>query len=189
MGAERSDAGPLCNLLDWDTRFFGFRIGRSIPYSLSMGIMDSVSEWCQRESIRCLYFLCSAIDDVSSRVAERAGFQLVDVRFDFSKKIRHEGETLSSPPGLTLREWLAADIPTLESISETAFGGTRFWHDQNFPRDRVAALYRHWIVNSCRGFADVVLVAEYEGEPVGFITCIFDTSDAGRIGLVGIRSD
>jgi dTDP-4-amino-4,6-dideoxy-D-galactose acyltransferase len=189
MAAERTGIDPLCRLLDWDTQFFGFRIGRVIPPVLSVDDMAGVSDWCRRESIRCLYFSCDPGDDRSSRLAEGAGFHLVDVRLDFSKRIGHKGKTRTSTTGLAVRQWVEADLPALESISATAYSDTRFWHDPKFPGERVTALYRQWIVNSCRGFADRVFVTEYEGQPVGFVTCSLDAPGVGRIGLVGVRSD
>jgi dTDP-4-amino-4,6-dideoxy-D-galactose acyltransferase len=188
-GAKAQGAPPLCRLLDWDTNFFGFRIGRVNPSLLSSDEMDGVIEWCRHESIRCLYFMCDSDDDPSSLLAERAGFHLVDVRLDFSRKIGHERTTRRSVTGLTIRKWDEADLASLEAIAATAYRGTRFWQDQNFPRERVTALYRQWIINSCRDFADGVLVAEYDAEPVGYITCSSDAAGGGRIGLVGVNSD
>jgi dTDP-4-amino-4,6-dideoxy-D-galactose acyltransferase len=188
-GAKAQDASSLCSLLVWDTNFFGFPIGRVIPSLLSAGDAERVSEWCQRESIRCLYFLCDSADDSSSMVAERAGFHLVDVRLDFSRKFEHERKPAPLTAGLTIRQWDEADLPSLEMIAAKAYGDTRFWHDQNFPRERVTDLYRQWIVNSCRGFADMVLVAEHDGQPAGFITCTSESEGGGRIGLVGVKSD
>jgi dTDP-4-amino-4,6-dideoxy-D-galactose acyltransferase len=179
----------LCRVLDWDTKFFGFRFGRVIPSLLSANDIESVSDWCRRESIRCLYFLCNSEDDPSWLLAERAGFHLVDVRLDFSMKIAHGRKLAGSTSGLTIRQWDEGDLPALETIAATAYRDTRFWHDQNFPRERVADLYRQWIINSCRGFADMVFVAEHEGQPVGYITCGSDAAAGGRIGLVGVKSD
>jgi GNAT superfamily N-acetyltransferase len=50
-------------------------------------------------------------------------------------------------------------------------------------------LYDIWIQRSCEGWADIVHVADLEGEPVGFISCHLDAALArGRIGLVGVSS-
>jgi GNAT superfamily N-acetyltransferase len=47
-------------------------------------------------------------------------------------------------------------------------------------------LYERWIENSCRGQADRVLVAEWEGQPAGYITCHRERPGAGRIGLFAV---
>jgi GNAT superfamily N-acetyltransferase len=189
MGGESREAESVCRFLDWDSQFFGFRIGRVVERTLSLEEMEWVSAWCQRESIRCLYFECDPGDDSSVRLAERTGFQLVDVRLEFSKRMAPETVTSTWTDGLRIRQWVEADLPTLGAISETAYRDTRFWHDLNFPRERVTALYRDWIINSCHGFADRVFVADYDGEPVGFLTCGFDSPNARRIGLVGVSSE
>ena len=50
----------LCQLLDWDSEFFGFRIARLRQSDLTPLILSDVFEWCDREEVRCLYFLVSA---------------------------------------------------------------------------------------------------------------------------------
>lgn len=180
------DAGSeeLCRFLEWDTQFFGVRIARVVPSTLTPGDMTAVSDWCDRESIACLYFLCDPANDESVRVAEQAGFHLVDVRVVFEKETgaRDARET----PNVVVRRWRDEDLPTLETVAVDSYRDSRFWFDRRFARDRVAELYREWLIKSCRGFADDVLVAEVEGRPVGFITCHIDSPARGRIGLVGV---
>lgn len=189
MNADERDATPLAQFLEWDTNFFGFRIGRVVPSLLSAESMASVLEWCQRESIRCLYFSCDPGDDLSSGLAEREGFHLVDVRLDFSKQLERDNATSSCDSTFTIRKWRESDLPVLEAIAETAYRDTRFWHDSNFPRERVRQFYREWVSNSCRGFADQVLVAEHKAKPIGFVTCTADAGGRCRIGLVGVSAE
>ena len=63
--------------------------------------------------------------------------------------------------------------------------GHRFYFDRHFPRELCARLYETWIEESCKGYAQAVLVAQHHGQPAGYITCHV-YPDHGQIGLLGI---
>src|SRR5580692_11677654 len=60
----------LCQLLDWDSAFFGFRIARLRQSELTPPILSDVFDWCDREEVRCLYFLVSADSSKTIILAE-----------------------------------------------------------------------------------------------------------------------
>lgn len=64
---------------------------------------------------------------------------------------------------------------------------TRFFFDQNFPRDKCKSLYATWIRRSCEDYADQVLTAHADGQAVGYITCKRLKDDEGQIGLFGVE--
>ncbi len=50
-------------------------------------------------------------------------------------------------------------------------------------------LYETWIEKNCKGYADTVLVAEFQGQPTGYISChLLDCTD-GNVGLVAVAAD
>lgn len=188
MASDIAMPDPICKCLDWDTQFFGVRIGQLVPKVIGAATMDTALDWCRREVIRCLYFQCDPADDESVRLAERNGFHLVDVRVVFGKEIG-PAESPADACGVPVRRWRERDLPALDPVAAESYRDTRFWYDRNFPRDRVTALYREWLNRSCHGFADEVLVAEVDGRAGGFITCHLDTGSKGRVGLVGVSAD
>lgn len=73
------------------------------------------------------------------------------------------------------------------NITQNSYQDTRFYFDTNFPRTQVDLFYKTWVQRSCNDFADIVLVAEFNGEPIGNIPCHLDDDHrSGRIGLVGV---
>lgn len=178
----------ICRLLDWDTEFFGFRIARVMPLHLTEPLMHQALDWCQRESIKCLYFLADPDHQESVTLAEQNDFNLVDIRMTFERRLNEQEIVSSAPfPEVSVRQSQLDDLPHLAAIARNIYRDTRFYYDPLFPRERVKALYAKWIEKSCRGYADLVLVAEQNKEQVGYITCHISSRRTGRIGLVGLH--
>jgi dTDP-4-amino-4,6-dideoxy-D-galactose acyltransferase len=172
-----------CVRLPWDSEFFGINIARVTGDSLDHTQALAVDTWCQREHIDCLYFLARADDAVTSLCAQTHGYSLVDIRVDFARAARLNAAAQAADK---VRPATAADLPALEQIARVSFTDSRFYADTHFPRAQCDALYERWIRESCRGFADLVLVALHEGLPAAFITCKRAAASTGRIGLVGV---
>jgi dTDP-4-amino-4,6-dideoxy-D-galactose acyltransferase len=64
---------------------------------------------------------------------------------------------------------------------------TRFYQDPNFPTEKCNTLYETWIEKSCQGYAEAVLVAQRDEQPVGYISCHRTDPTSGQIGLVGVH--
>jgi TDP-D-fucosamine acetyltransferase len=171
-------------VLDWDSRFFGLKIGKLAgPPGSSLELQDALNV-ARRDRIDCLYALVPTEALEAGWILERAGFVARDVRLEFTRSLAPQAGPAD------VRHWAEADLPALEKISETAFGATRFAADPGFPRDAVARFYRTWVTNSCRGFAQAVLVEGPVGSPFGFVTLHHDQdASAARIGLIGIASE
>lgn len=182
-------ATATCRLLEWDTGFFGFRIGRVEQTRLTETDLERILSWSERERITCLYFEAAADDPVTIQLAERAGFHLVDVRMELELCPLHVRPELEETASLSCRAAINTDVPRLQEIARTAFTDTRYYFDERFPRERCAALYSTWVERSCCGdLATSVRVAEESGQPIGFLTCQMDAHAGGRIGLFGIEA-
>ena len=72
-----------CELLEWDSNFFGFPIARVTSKSLSDNQAKNVVYWAGKNAIRCVFYLIDADDLDSLRAAQNAGFKFVDVRIRF----------------------------------------------------------------------------------------------------------
>lgn len=168
---------PECQLLAWDTEFFGFRIARVQASALSRDDVRQVLDWCAREKIVCLYFLAGSGDGETTRAVEDAGFHLADIRVTLDQSLT--GPASSSG---ALRLAAEADIPELTALAAGQHTLSRFYFDPGFPRERCGALYSTWIEKSCRGDAQAVFIAEEDQRIAGYITCHHDRA-TGRIGL------
>ena len=47
----------LCQLLPWDTAFFGLSIGRISNPRATAAELETALVWCRKQSVECLYFL------------------------------------------------------------------------------------------------------------------------------------
>ncbi len=175
--------------LEWDTDFFGVRIGRVMASRLSERDVGALMGWCREQRIRCLYFLCLQDHDESVHVAERHGFHLVDVRMDFLRKISSvAGAGVVQAEG-GIRLYAPGDETDIIAIAADSYRHTRFYFDPHFTAEKASAMYREWARKSCEGWADAVWVTPREGGIGGFATCHLESPSRGRIGLVGVRAD
>ena len=179
----------VCSVLEWDSSFFGFRIGQAAGETLSPSGGQTILEWSQANSVRCLYFLADANSAETADVAHRLDFKFIDVRIQLS--LGTGVANMSKVQEFELRTARAPDISALQAIARDAHQDSRFFFDTNFPRTRAEDLFATWIAADCSGRADKVLVAERKRYgPVGYITCnLSKGSNTGRIGLVGIASE
>jgi dTDP-4-amino-4,6-dideoxy-D-galactose acyltransferase len=180
---------PLCEFLEWDSNFFGVRIGRVLGHRLSLETAPEVLVWCRDHEIDCLFFLADQ-EPESIRAAEGLGFHLTDLRLTLEAQLNEpkRGGATTLPQVATVRGAALEDIPALRRIAASSHTDSRFYQDGGFPRDRCDELFRIWIEKSCRGAADAVLVAERDAQAAGYITCEV-AGDRGRIGLVAVAED
>jgi dTDP-4-amino-4,6-dideoxy-D-galactose acyltransferase len=172
-------------VLPWDSDFFGVKIGRVIARNLTNDSFANLDSWSRDEDVECIYCLIDADDRVSIRTAESHGFGLVDLRVDLIRP-----PTISpSPPrtkdATSVRKAAETDIDPLKRIARGAHRDSRFYFDERFDSSRVDELFETWIENSCRGWADLVLVLDIVGIPSGYVTCHRDGEQA-RIGLFAL---
>ena len=186
-------AAEPCRLLGWDSEFFGRRIARLDAPRLDPALAARVLAWCRRESVACLYLLVAAADGETVRVAEDAGFRLVDVRATLERTVAGEEGTRPRVPdrdgvGRTaIRGPRPEDLPSLKALAVANHRDTRFHRDPTFSTTEAEALYARWIERSCGGWADRVFVADRGDGPIGYVTCHGAAgAAAGQIGLVGV---
>ncbi|MBZ5627162.1 MAG: GNAT family N-acetyltransferase [Acidobacteriia bacterium] len=182
-----------CELLPWDTDFFGCRIGRVRTDMLANELALKIDEWSRDNHIQCLYFLARPDDPATIRTAEAHGFGLVDVRLTLDRKVRPaQGATCRQlPPDAVIRPARLEDLPRLQGIARTAHGDARFFNDAHFPRPRVEEFYSVWITVECEGRAQKVFVAAGPaGQPLGYVSCHLESPQSkGQIGLVGVAHE
>jgi GNAT superfamily N-acetyltransferase len=94
----------------------------------------------------------------------------------------------ASPGDATLRGAHDADLPALRAIAAT-FVENRFHRDPRIPRARATALYERWVEAAARGAHGALVVAELEGEVVGFASWLEADAELGVavMGLVAVH--
>lgn len=183
----------LCQFLEWDSNFFGQRIGRINSYHLDLISLENVLTWSKEHQIDCLYFQAAADDAQTIRLAEENQFHLVEIRLIFERHLQDwRPETRAhDAPGVLIRAVQKQDLATLQEIAAYSYLDSRYYFDRCFAQEKWQAYYSTWVQKSCSGSADMALVAEVNGEAIGYITGTInkDAPDQGIYELTGVRPD
>ncbi len=161
-----------CQFLQWDSDFFGFRIARVCDRHLSAADLGMVFTWCDANSVDCLYFLADSDDAGTIRLVEEHGFHLVEIRITYEGRLKNwNPETRpKANKRLIIRDLQPEDIGTLQEIAKNSYKDSRWYFDPRFSDETCQAYFQTWIKKSAEGNADFVLVAELEGELLGYIS-------------------
>lgn len=168
----------VLRLLPWDTKFFGFTMGK-LDYLVSMGgyeksitikryLLSSLMAVCRREKF--IHLNCRVdIEDISSLHAlEENGFRIMDTMVTFAFDCRKP--KISYLRSIyRVRNFKKSDLPYLIDIAESSFSKDRFHLENSIPKEKANSLYGEWIRNSSH--KDHILVSVNSADtPVGFFT-------------------
>lgn len=165
--------------LEWDSNFFGSRIGR-VEYSLSFDL-----KYLQKTDYHLVYlfspFLVTEFEDY-----------LVDQKcvlgFCFHENLTEELQYNKD----VIVESFEFNKHSYESLLELVFENgvqSRFKTDANFLDEDFKALYKKWIDNSLsKDIAIDTIVAIIEGNIVGFLTYAEESIDTAKITLTAVDS-
>jgi RimJ/RimL family protein N-acetyltransferase len=176
----------LVEFLPWDSAFFERRMARVEANALDPAAGREILQWCAGERIDCLYFLADPSSAVSVAWAEDSGFRLMDLRVTLRLDFRAgplAAETAATAARVSPVE--PHHLPVLRSIARVSHRDSRFYCDPNL-RAKSDDLFETWIVKSCDDYADRVLVAEFEGAAVGYITLDYRSPADSQIGLFAV---
>jgi dTDP-4-amino-4,6-dideoxy-D-galactose acyltransferase len=175
--------GTRCELLPWDSEFFGVRIARLASDGLDTNELANELDWCRRHQVQCLYLLTDAAGKTALAALDPAPIEPVDSRLTLSFSL-HGHHIVPAPPAV--RASRIGDIEALKGIARVSHRSSRFYFDERFPRDRCDDLYETWIAKSCRGWASRVFVVDIAGTVCGYCTCSVSQNGTGSIGLLAV---
>lgn len=175
-----------CQFLEWDSQFFGFRIGRVLTGQLDPADIGRILDWARDREIRCLYFLIDFNDYETVRSLEKNGFHLVDIRLTLETTLRKSIQGETAVPECLIRHVRPSDMPALQDIAQVSHTDSRFFFDRHFPRAQCGDLYRRWLQRDAADSATTLFVADLRGEPAGYLACRLEGDETATISLVGI---
>ncbi|MEW5691868.1 MAG: GNAT family N-acetyltransferase, partial [Candidatus Hydrogenedentota bacterium] len=177
----------LVRKLEWDSNFFGFNVGYLSCLKLTETIAEYVESYCKKEKIRVLEYLCNCHDRRSVRIAEKFGYNFVDIRLTYENNITNFNLMVELGSGYSVSKGERKDVSHLRSIASKSYLDSRYYYDVNFPVDKVSEFYQSWVEKAVYGsFDDFAYVLYYNKEPVGFCTIKILKDNRARIGIVGI---
>jgi GNAT superfamily N-acetyltransferase len=183
--------------LDWDSKHFGRDIAK-IGYLLASGdyiesfstkrtLLSQLHSKCSSDEVPHVFARVDKEDLSSIHALEGRGYRLMDVlvtySFDLKKRDRVPPETLH-----TIRPVEKAELPKLVEIALECFRDNpvatdRFHADPTLPQGKSDDLYVKWLTEYFKESHGKILVAEMEGEPVGFNICYVDHLLEEKLGL------
>ena len=186
----------IFDYLPWDSHIFHLAMAKVDLYvsntdyrtasSIASELLAGIDAPCAEMDVRHLTCKVNTRDMAAAHALEGRSFRLMDTITIFSLKPDEKSARVAEArTKLRLREMRDEDLRPLTALSRAAFTrrediGTRFNSDP-WLVDKAGDLYAEWLRNSYGGNqADIVIVAEAEGHPIGFVTCKMSSEQADR---------
>jgi hypothetical protein len=195
LQSGEAEAVAVARALEWDSHFFGVRMGR-VEYvcaSDSRLIGPALACAVERLSARGIRHLSARVDvaDIESiAIYEAQGFRLMDSLVTYTTRPGKEPPNPVREVG-TIRPFQAADGEQLLAITLEAYKGFRgrFHLDRHLPDERADAFYVEWARQCINGtMADNLLVSEgADGRLLGYLAFRRrePVSSVGKVAVFG----
>ncbi len=172
-------------LLDFDTKIFGFKVARILPATLSLKELRTNLNELKNQGVRLVFWQSASSDKQSQRAAHKLqGFlssEQVTYLINLKKIVRPLKITAKIEP---YRAKLPT--PTMKQLAIQIGEHSRFGIDPKIPKKTFHKLYHTWIKNSVKGTAaDKVLVVREKNKFVGMIT-LSAKNGRGDIRLIAV---
>jgi dTDP-4-amino-4,6-dideoxy-D-galactose acyltransferase len=185
-------AGPILDILDWDSRHFGFPVARIIAPDLDDVALAKVLGAARRKAAVLVYWATRSERPVSELLLREFSGTRVDRKATFVAKLPLVVPMPRGADPASFRLWEYPRGPACEQLVTLAIGAgvlSRFNVDPWFPKNKFESLYRTWIERSVLGeLADAVWVASRLGDDdalVGMVT-VSVSGATGQIGLISV---
>jgi dTDP-4-amino-4,6-dideoxy-D-galactose acyltransferase len=175
----------VLEILEWDSRFFGYRVGRLLIDRGGEQIPETLRFRVEKEKIKLLYiFVNPSLLEINNQLEELGGVlvdqkvvyvKATELHTEFSNKvIEYQSDTVNEQ---------------LKELVLSAGTYSRFRLDPNFRNDEYAKLYHEWLLKSInKSIAFTTLVALKGTDIIGITTLGGDSSHAD-IGLVAVHDN
>lgn len=169
-------------LLSWDTRFFGYAIGRIDLHFCNETALETVLKKARRQGFRLLYVFTASHTVLSQALLHRYTGSLVDTKVTYSYALEPSEVAVTTAP---ISEFSTdQDVSPLYELAYQSGEYSRFNIDPAFGAENFKRLYRQWIDNSLSGqAANATFVYVMNTAIYGFIT-VQKTQPVATIGLM-----
>lgn len=172
-------------ILEWDSSFFGYPIGKIEASSISEKELSGLVKEAKGKNIHLIYLFTNPHDQESIRAAKKADAKLVDQKVTFSKEINGSGSLPETENHI--REF-ESPVPTEQLIKLAIQSGlySRYKLDSGFKNNEFEKLYSAWITNSVnKQLADHNFVYVENSRELGVVTLKLNKT-TGQIGLIAV---
>ena len=190
----------MCLVMDieskLDTDRFGFKIGKTNGDIFA----DNPSETIKKLEDLGYKLLIARVDFKDIELInklEEFGFRVKDSQMTYRYQLKDfksdyiKFDTID----YVIREFKGSDTKTLMSIAKKSFNNYgHYFANDKLNKEKCQEIYEDWTYNSCvnKNVADKIFVAEFNGEPIGFLSFKIYYKDgnsyaAGGMGAVDLE--
>lgn len=178
---------PLVYLSAIDEERFGIRTARSSQVSLET--LPAVLSFCRANRVEFLIARCLCTELPAAQAMEAWGFSLMDTLVHCVRDLTR-GPLPTDDGGMVIRPFRPGDVDAIKAVATESFHGYvgHYHADARLERAKCDEAYTSWALRSCasRDVADEVLVAEQDGELVGYFTLRLNSPAEGEAVVGGV---
>lgn len=160
--------------LDWDTKFFGAKMGEVYLSSgkgvsgISLEAMQQTLKLAREQDYKFLLCQFDTIHQEMAAILVGLGATVGDVLLTLDRDLslfltQNEGAEFQ------IRKAIQSDLPEIQAISGNSFKYSRFFQDSRFDGDKVRQFYHQWIADSFMTNEEFFVLTE-ERQVQGYIS-------------------
>lgn len=156
--------------LEFDSRFFGFPIGRIDLGGADPASVAEVEADARAHGVVCLYGSLDPADSATTYLVQTLGYRFVDTATRFELGV--DVEVPAVPTSSVVRRGTVDDVPAVTESVLTMAPWSRYAVDPRFGLDAARRMHMAWVdraVHCTTGEHDL-MVADDDGEVVAFLT-------------------
>ena len=170
-----------------DEKQFGVRTARAT--NVTEESIREALDFCRDKKIELLIARCNTMDIQAAQGLEKEGCLLADTLIDYVRNLVRT--TIPPPPDkISTRLIREGEEKIVEEIAADAFRGYggHYQADNRLAHVKPSEIYSSWALSSClnRDHTHDVLVSEYNGSIVGFMTVRLNSPREGEGPLAGV---
>jgi dTDP-4-amino-4,6-dideoxy-D-galactose acyltransferase len=170
--------------LEWDSHFFGFKIGKVTIFSFQKEEVEFLLQEARDSGFQLLYFFSPLLSPELKVFMEAYQAKLMDEKTTFRKTVPVVQKTLD----FTVQPYQGSINESLRELALESGKYSRFKIDDRLAH-KFAAMYESWMVNSLnKSIADETLVALMNGQIAGMVT-LKKFAGVGKIGIIAVHPD
>ena len=177
----------MVSLSELDEERFGIRVARDS--AVTDESLITALDFCRCNNVRLLITRCRTADLRTAQAIENAGGRLMDTLICYRHSLR-DILVADSPRALTIRALRPEEAATIRTIAAQSFRGYlgHYHADPRLDRALCDETYADWAYRSCtsRSVANEVLVGEFDGTVVGFVTLQINDAAEAEVPLNGV---
>jgi hypothetical protein len=170
-------------VLDWDSEFFGFPIGRVELDGATEATLREIDTEARDLGLTCLYGSLDPAQGQTATLVQSFGHRLVEIALAFD---RPAVPFTPKPTASVVRRGTPEDLPLLAEAIDTLAPWSRFGADPRFGPAAARRMHEAWVTRAASDTTDerMLAIAEEDGVVTGISTHV--RTPVPRVDLMGV---